>query len=79
MLAAMCSELGRFADAAWVVRQALDLARREKNYPLADKMKDRLAYYESHRHKPQLPVLPSNMDVTLDDVEKTSRRKSGRA
>ncbi len=52
MLAAMYSEVGRFSDAVRVARRALDLATQENNAPLADTLRARLAYYESHTAKP---------------------------
>jgi Flp pilus assembly protein TadD len=47
MLAAMYSEVRRFADAARVGQQALDLATREKNGQLTAILRARVAYYES--------------------------------
>ena len=47
MLAAMYSEVGRFADAARVGHQALDLATRDNDQSLAQTLRARVAYYES--------------------------------
>jgi tetratricopeptide (TPR) repeat protein/Tol biopolymer transport system component len=52
MLAAMYSEVGRFADAARVARRALDLAARENDSSLAETLKARIAYYESQVARP---------------------------
>ena len=46
MLAAMYSEVGRFADAARVGRQALELATRDNDQSLAQTLRARVAYYE---------------------------------
>jgi len=51
MLAAMYSEVGRFQDAARVARQALDLATRENNQPLAETLRARIASYDSQSAK----------------------------
>ncbi len=52
MLAAMYSEVGRFPDAARIARRALDLATRENDSSLAETLRARIAYYESHVAKP---------------------------
>jgi len=46
LLAAMYSEVGRFADAARVGHQALDLAARDNDQSLAQTLRARVAYYE---------------------------------
>lgn len=47
MLAAMYSEVGRFADAAHAARKALALAIRANNTALAQQLRARIAVYES--------------------------------
>ena len=49
LLAAAYSGVGRFADAARAVRQALALAEKANDSQLAETLKTRLAYYESMR------------------------------
>ena len=52
MLAAMYSEVGRFSDAARVARRALDLATQEDENSVAQRLRARIAYYESQAAKP---------------------------
>jgi len=47
MLAALYSEVGRFADAAQTARRALPLASNQNDVSLAQELRARIAYYES--------------------------------
>src|SRR5579872_3408242 len=47
MLAAMYSEVGRFSDAAQTARRALSLASAQNDVSLSQKLRAKIAYYES--------------------------------
>ncbi len=47
MLAAMYSEMGRYREAVEAVRRALDIAVSQNNSELAEKLRTRLAFYQS--------------------------------
>src|ERR1039457_5386432 len=49
MLAAMYSELGRFAEAAQTARRALAIAERENDVARSQALRTRIAYYEAQR------------------------------
>lgn len=49
MLAAMYAELGRFAEASQTAGRALAIVVRENDTAFADKLRSRIAYYDSRR------------------------------
>jgi Flp pilus assembly protein TadD len=49
MLAAMYSELDRFAEAAQTARRALAIAERENDVARSQALRTRIAYYEAQR------------------------------
>ena len=55
VLAAAYAEAGRFPDALTTARKALDLARRQKAYALADVLRTRIVLYEAGKPFHQAP------------------------
>jgi Flp pilus assembly protein TadD len=51
MLSRAYAELGRFPEAVQIERQALAIASQQKNYPLAEALKARIAQYESGKKR----------------------------
>jgi len=45
------AELGRFREAGQIERQALAIASQQKNYPLVEALKARIALYESGKKR----------------------------